>query len=239
MNIDVYTFAHNEQAILPFFLRHYSPIARKIVIYDDCSNDRTVEIAQRDPKVEVRQANLGDHYDEERFRQLKNSCWKGSDADWVIVVDIDEFLYHPNLWGQLLSYREMTISLPKVRGFDMVAEAGLPSYDVRLTDVIKTGVQNNFYSKQVIFNPQKIEEINFDHGAHTCQPRGEVVVGGDLKLLHFNWLGFDYINERWAQRRARVSPIAAERAWKTFDWPEEEIRFHHRSLLDRARVVIE
>ena len=237
MDVDVYTFARDEEAMLPFFLANYS-YARKIILYDDDSTDRTLKIARADPKVEIRDANLGYCYDEEAFRQLKNSCWKESDADWVVVCDIDEFLHHPNFWGQLLAYREMGITLPKVQGFEMVAEDGLPSLGRNITDVIVRGVPSQLYSKQAIFNPRKLREINYVHGAHACVPVGDVVVGGDLKLLHYNMLGGDYIVDRWARRRARVSPSAGEQRWKTFDWGEGRLQEYHARLVEDARLVI-
>ena len=35
--------------------------------------------------------------EESAFLNIKNNSWKGSDADWVIVCDTDELIYHENI----------------------------------------------------------------------------------------------------------------------------------------------
>ena len=30
-----------------------------------------------------------------KYAELRNSCWKGTNADWVIVCDLDELLWFP------------------------------------------------------------------------------------------------------------------------------------------------
>ena len=51
MTIHVYNIVHNEEFLLPYYLRHYEQFADKIFIFDDESTDRTAEIAKAHPKV--------------------------------------------------------------------------------------------------------------------------------------------------------------------------------------------
>src|SRR5271169_938358 len=96
MRIVVVTLTFNEEAIIGFFLRHYERFVDRIIIYDSGSTDRTVAIARAHPKVELRhrEPTNGEINDTENVR-LKNEAWQGTGADWVMVVDTDEFLFHP------------------------------------------------------------------------------------------------------------------------------------------------
>ena len=51
MIIDVYTFCWNEEIRLPYFLRLWGPIARRIIIYDNGSTDKSRKIALKYPNV--------------------------------------------------------------------------------------------------------------------------------------------------------------------------------------------
>jgi len=47
--------------------------------------------------------NIPDNKDNKTLVDIKNNCWKGSTADWVIVIDTDEFIYHPQIRNILAS----------------------------------------------------------------------------------------------------------------------------------------
>jgi Glycosyl transferase family 2 len=82
--------------MLPFFFRHYDPFVDHYVLFG--STDNTLSLLADHPKVEVRQFIRSDT---ESFafseRSLSNHCWKESRgaADWVIITDTDEHLFHP------------------------------------------------------------------------------------------------------------------------------------------------
>lgn len=236
MNIDVYTFCWNEEAILPFFLRHY--YARKIVVYDDGSTDRSREIAASDPRVEIREFPPRPYCDHGLMSEIKGTCWRGSDADWVVVVDVDEFLYHPDLVAELGRLKEAGVTLPAVHGYEMVGHGGLPVDDGRqLIETIRDGAPSPLYSKRCIFDPAKVTGMVYGLGAHHWQAEGEVVEGGDLKLLHMNFLGVGYIIDRWNRWRSRIAPDQDPRA-KRYDWSPEMLREHHAGFVADAVTVI-
>lgn len=54
MSIHLYAACWNEERIIPFFLQHYEPLVDRIIIYDDHSTDRSVELLRASPKVEIR-----------------------------------------------------------------------------------------------------------------------------------------------------------------------------------------
>ena len=138
----------------------------------------------------------------------KNNAWKKSrgKADWVIVVDTDEFLYHPDLAGCLKSYRQKGITISTPVGYDMISDT-FPKTEGMIYDEVKFGIQYNTFDKMCIFDPNAIFEINYALGCHKADPRGVLNfdINRELKLLHFNLMGLDYLLERYASRKARLS----------------------------------
>ena len=53
MKLSVYTVCYNEQQLLPFFLRHYTQWASRIVIWDNCSTDASLAVAQAFPHPNI------------------------------------------------------------------------------------------------------------------------------------------------------------------------------------------
>ena len=95
MKIAVYTITYNEEDILPFFIEYYSKFADDIIIYDNNSTDNTVQIAKQYSKVsKIINVDTNDRLDDNMYIEIRNSCWKDSDYDYVILVDADEFIYH-------------------------------------------------------------------------------------------------------------------------------------------------
>jgi glycosyltransferase involved in cell wall biosynthesis len=221
MNIEVFTLCWNEEAILPLFLHYYSEIARKIVIYDNGSTDRSHEIIEACPVAEARPFDTQNCLDETILTTIRNNCWKGSTADWVFVVDIDEFVYHPNL----LNFLETTDSdVIKCKGYNIVGE---------LTDHLPAlnGVPDPMFNKMSVFRPT-IKEINYDYGSHRANPTSDKIDKGKVFLLHAHWLGTeDYIVQRYKMRNARVS-AADRQAGRAYHYaiPEFKIRRTYKNL---------
>lgn len=217
MKIDVFTTCYNEEIILPYFIKHYKKFARNIFVYDNNSNDAS-DYIMKASEIIVSKFDTGNKLDENVLINWRNNCWKNSNADWVIVCDTDEFIYHPNL----LNYLENTNnSIIFGRGYEMMSEV-LPTTVGQIYDEIKTGyptdefISYNIepywksnYSKAVLFRPSEIQEINYGPGSHYCTPIGNInanveelpveniirypIVKDGFKLLHYKYLSRDYV----------------------------------------------
>lgn len=53
LKIHAYFVCYNEEKILPFILDYYLSFCSKIFLFDNLSNDRTLEIARGYPEVKV------------------------------------------------------------------------------------------------------------------------------------------------------------------------------------------
>lgn len=207
MTLHVYAVCYNEEVLLPHFLRHYGAIAERIVVFDGGSTDRSCDLVRATRgAVLVPTGEAGGRFSEEVLMRLRNEAYKRSrgKADWVAVVDIDEFLHHADLRALLARYQEQGVTLPKTQGFDMVGDAP-PGADRVLTDEIRCGFSNPFYSKRAIFSPEI--DIRFEPGCHRCDPRGKIVESDEpeIRLLHYRFLGADFFARKYMLRQERMS----------------------------------
>lgn len=176
--VHVYSVLYNEKVLLPYFLRHYGSIADRIVLYDHGSSDGSREIAQSHPAVELRNLDTDGHLRDDIILDTKKHVWKESrgKADLVIVCDIDEFVWHPKL-RDFLNYSGTEQEAIQPLGFSMYSPS-LPTTNGQIYDEIRKGVRDACWlDKVVLFNPSKVEEINYSPGCHTCKPAGERPLG--------------------------------------------------------------
>jgi hypothetical protein len=209
MKIHAHIIAWNEEKILPFTLDYYSTICEKIFIYDNMSTDSSDEIYKRYPKVEVVKWDSGGEINEMNYVRIKSEEYKersrNQGVDWVIVCDCDEFLYHPNLIDVLKIYKNEGVTVPLVSGHDMVSEK-FPLYDGELiTKKIKIGSERyEPMCKKIIFDPNI--NISYGIGAHSFSTTdGTFSKKEELKLLHYKFLGKDYVKTLYVERAKRLS----------------------------------
>jgi hypothetical protein len=217
MRIYVYGCCWNEIAVAEFFTRHYEPFVTRIIIYDEDSADGTTEFLQSRPKVELRRflRSTADSFELSK-QALQNHCWKESrgEADYVIIVDMDEHVFHPNITKYLIEQKCSGVTIVPTLGFQMVTEE-FPSKHENLASTRTMGFLDYLYSKPCLFDPNAIEEINLAVGAHTADPKGDVKFPekDELMLLHYKYLGFEYLSSRYQMLAARVGSIDLANGW--------------------------
>jgi hypothetical protein len=239
MIIHAHILAYNEEMILPFTLDYYSNICEKIFVYDNMSTDSSDEIYARYPKVEVLKWNSNNEINENYYVQIKSNSYRkvSRDADWVIVCDCDEILYHPNLIEKLTQYKEIGVDIPETDGRDMASET-FPEYDGRLiTEIIQIG--SDLYEpmcKNIIFNPKK--DVIFGIGGHTTFCK-DCVRSNDrvLKLLHYKFLGEDYVNKIFSERLARLSSFNLKNGFGAH-YKNPDIKYLKKMVSENKNVVL-
>lgn len=205
--IHLYTICWNEEIMLPHFLNYYSSLCERIIVYDNFSDDGSEDICRSYPNVVLRKYQSNGEIRDDIYLQIKNNCWKESagQADWVIVCDIDEFLYHPDLLSVLKEAKEKKISHFQSIGYEMLGNC-VPNANQNLIEQIKIGTRRKMYDKTLLFDPNLIQEINYDWGAHSCLPIGSLKEDKtSLKLLHYKYLSKEYVAERYKALSTRLS----------------------------------
>jgi hypothetical protein len=185
--------------MIPFFMDHYEDIVDAFIVYDNGSTDRSLELLADYPKVSVRHFDTPDDsfvYEELR---LSEEVWKESRgvADWVIFVDMDEFIVGGDLRGYLAEMARDGVSFVRTVGFDMVSKA-FPSDDQPIVSQITRGFRAVAIDKPCIFDPNKVTATNFTLGRHGAFPTGDIKWPDkrNLLLLHYKTLGWDYYYNR-------------------------------------------
>jgi glycosyltransferase involved in cell wall biosynthesis len=190
MAIETFAVCYNEEKILPYFLRHYLQYGA-VTIFDNNSTDNSVEIAKQGG-VTIYQFNSDGEFREDILMRLRNECWKDSKADWVMVVDIDEFIYHKDLVTALEKIKG-TVILPRM--FNMYSDT-FPTTEGQIYDEVKWGTE--FNSKMSLFRPLEIKEMNYDPGCHFAHPEGNFDLNftSDIIELHYKNLSPQYVYDR-------------------------------------------
>ena len=229
MEIDLYTICWNDAHMLPFFFRHYDRFVSRYFFFDDGSDDGSLEWLRTRPNVEVQQFVRSDPASFVISEQLlSNQCWKRSrgSADWVIVTDVDEHLFHDDLVGLLRRYIGLGVTFVPAPGFQMVSNE-FPDREEMLCYNRTSGALWSMYSKASLFNPNAISEINYSIGRHRAAPTGRVVAPAKdaLRLLHYKYLSFNGAYARHQQLRQGLGPKDIENAWGyQYSYSEEEFR---------------
>src|SRR5258708_2733857 len=134
-----------------------------------------------------------------------NHAWKQSrgQADFVIVCNVDEHFDHDDPKKCWKRWQAENITVGQCAGFEMVSDF-FPTSQERLVEQVKTGIRCETWGKPFIFDPNAIEEIGYQTGRHKCQARGKVKWAYEGRLLHYKYLGSDYLVERTSALRTRT-----------------------------------
>jgi Glycosyl transferase family 2 len=208
MQIDLYSIAWNERRMLSFFLDYYGPWVDRFVIFDDQSDDGTAETLARHPKVDLRRFPPKGSSFVLAALEIWQHAWKESRgrADWVIVTNIDEFIYHSDgVRGYLERCTAQGITMIHPRGFEMVGER-FPNPGQSLVETVRKGVAMFGQDKRQVFDPDAVSEMRFGPGRHECRPMGTVVEPSPVEasLLHYKYvdaLGYLLRRQRSLARR--------------------------------------
>ena len=222
MRVEVYVMVNNEELLVPYIMRHYGRFA-KVIFLESNSTDRTVDLGLS-LGAEIRKYDIPDEMDNLVMLEIKQSCWKGSKADWVMVVDADEFIYHPDIVG-VLERSKATVIHPTFH--NMFSEV-FPTTKGQIYEEIYMGTPDGgmWWSKMNTFRPDQITSMNYGIGAHTANPQGNVIIDNDsgLRTLRMNFLSRQYIKNRYARNRKRHTKRDIDNKWglQSF-WSDEQI----------------
>jgi len=238
--VHLYAICWNEEKIIPFFLQHYNEFVDHYYIYDNYSDDATDSLLAAQSHVTVRKYDTRGTINDITYQTIKNTAWKQSrgKADWVIVCDMDELLYHPEMEHFLTNNKRY--SLFKPTGYNMFSEV-FPVSDQKITTTIKAGMRDDTYDKIILFNPYHIVDINYEPGAHDAYPEGiiNLINDGQLKLLHYKNIGIDYVMNRIYIYRKRLSTVNKEHGWGSeYNEADRKIIEYIKSSLKQVIQVI-
>ena len=238
MTIDVFSLCYNEEIILPYFLKHYKKFVRNITIYDNMSTDNSVNI-MNEYGVNVIPYDTQGKLEESAFLNIKNNSWKGSDADWVIVCDVDELIYHENIIEVLTNTHVNHIV---TEGYEMMSET-LPTTEGQIYEELKFGHFKTDYSKACLFKPSEVTNIKFGPGCHFSSPTGPNIISiqdSGIKLLHYKYLNREVLIKKYDHYRVRQSEEMKRMGWGNYqEWGADVINSQFDSWLSISTNIID
>lgn len=206
MIIWLYAIFGREVELMPHFLRHYAPICDRITLFNNCSDDQTVEIARACPKVTIEMFPDSTGMDSEAMAQFASVKYKQAraQANYIIWVDCDEFLWSGpiGLRELLHGYQQQRIRAVKSVGYQMISDR-FPTGDQPIIEQVYNGVRDNEFDKVAIVDPKL--DLYWKVGRHVCKISGATAYQNHVKLLHYRYLGADFFMRRNAYNYATMS----------------------------------
>jgi hypothetical protein len=237
LNINIFLLCYNESALLPHTIKHYKHIlpSCKITIYDNESTDNSVEIA-KSYGCNVISWNSNNIIDDYKYREIKNNCWKNIDSGWIIVADMDEFLYVSE--NKLIEEMNNGTTILTVKGIDMIGESMSKNLsDINLQKITKY-VNNDEESKYLCFLREEIQEMNYNLGAHLIEPIGNIVYSSKKYYnRHMCNLGLQYLIDKMIKRYERSELMRANNLAIHYINDIEKITNNYNSKLHSSKIL--
>jgi hypothetical protein len=239
--IHLYCLCWNEERMLPFFFRHYDGLVARYFVFDNGSTDRSISLLSQHSRVTLGEfRTVGDSVIREA-PAFYETVWhrSRSEADWILIVNIDELLYHPDGKRYFTRCIRQGVSVIAATGYQMVADR-FPGPGETLSRSIMNGVRTKSLDKVCAFRPDAVRRLNYGPGRHSANPRGRVVYPDrpELKLLHYKHLGEAYLLARYAELKART-PDSDRRRGLGIQYFRDSSRIidRHRLLMAEAAPV--
>src|ERR1700690_2790184 len=235
MKVEVHVLRYGDDWLVPYMVRHYLSYATKLVIHD-AGGGRSLEMEALDPRVCVLPWDDCPQVDELKYTELRNSCWKGTDADWVVVADLDELIYFPEGAEKSLgAYTQMGAAVIRPHGFELFSET-YPTGNGQIYDEIKQAAPDDkWYAKPILFTPHLVSEIRLGMGSHAADPvlhdQRRFAVGQKWPfakpptwLLHCKQIGpVKDIADRYDATHARMCEMNLKMHWGNLEPGEKHV----------------
>ncbi len=231
--LTIYTITFNEEILIQYMINYYRIRFPKchIVIYDNNSTDQTVYIAKYN-KCEIRTYNSNNTLNDKLHMQIKNTCWKDAQTDWVLVCDLDE----------LLDINEEQLKNEEVLGNTKIKTEGWSMINMEDNfniDCIKYGVRENQYDKDILFNRKYISESNYEIGGHQSKSVGYIQYSKPYRLYHYKYININTDIVKSKLTAQRLSEDNRQNGWGTYCLrSEEELRNFWQELRNKAIKIL-
>ena len=135
------------------------------------STDGSVELA-KSLGCQVVSWSSGNINDVLLKKNISNNCWKSVGSGWIIMIDMDEWLCITE--QELKTEMEQGTTILTVQGIDMIGESErIDLTDIDLHSIVRY-VDHENESKKLCFLREKINDMNYNGGAHKCNPVGKI-----------------------------------------------------------------
>lgn len=250
LKIELYTVGWNEEFQLPFAIEYWKRFISdetdfKVIYYDNMSTDKSLEILSQYDWIEVRQFDSKNEMNEDFQTIIRNNCWKGSDADWVMMVDVDEVFYCNDIISELKKFKKQGAAVIACKWYALCGESVPEHKDgVLLHQQIGRGYMQyinhregqKYFGKLQLFNPKKVTTMNYSPGMHISFPDAPITVSYNITQIHFNkGFGADYVVNRNKEMWERLNKAQKEMGYcYQYGFSEEKTRKEYEENLKKS-----
>ena len=210
------TVTYNNEDKIPYVMPYYERIGiDKLIVYDNGSTDRTVELLSKYPFVEIR-TYYTDKYDERKILEFKTNIQNefAGQYNWCISTYFDEVFYCERdirevLYEKMLEGKTYFLKT----GLNIFSRTFPPTYNGKLIHenvgrgslwTSDDGIMGIYGTKAELFDMQKLK-VTYDYlGCHKCSFWGQISPFEDeISFFHLKFIDFDFIvrsNELYRQR---------------------------------------
>jgi len=180
MKVEIFIIINNHEKVLPLFLNNCKENFSDymINIYDNQSTDSGPKLCKEAgcnvTDIVLNQPITKYWYEEQ---ELKNTIWKESSADWIMVCDPDELVQIKES-----DLKDINADVIKFKGYQMLRYNNKSSFNE-----LTCGYRDGQYDKTLMFRPT-IDDINFTPGSHNAEPAAKWKIkesDREYKLLHY------------------------------------------------------
>ena len=237
MKINVYTFCYNEEVVIPFAIDYWKRFANHVYVFDNMSTDHSRFLLSQYDFITIYDRHTENSINNYTMRDLKNSCWKHDDADFVVVCDMDEFLYSPDIMREFETMKQNNYTVCKPRYYYNTICETIPIHGNGLYHTQCDG-GTTVLPKTLIIDPKQITDINYSIGSHCAYPKGNVSYYRDNNFYAFhanNSLSLDYKIQRYAMLNNRRREYEKEKLLSMhYGKSEYELQQRWNKELERA-----
>lgn len=208
MTVELMTLGFNEEFLAPFFFNHYKWVDKIHFFCDTDTTDNTRQIAEQYPNVVIHDFTFPDGMDDIIKTEHFNQFYKTLSSDWVMLVDMDEFVFIDE-WDELTleTTRENVIFCLLYNVYRHTTEADL-TINKPIKEQRRHGYLDLMYRKPVLFRSGM--NIRIDLGNHRiAMDGGEWLVPDEYPRLDgAHWAMADpcfVFDRRIKNRRLRQS----------------------------------
>lgn len=240
IKIELYTCGYNEAFQLQFAIDYWKLLITDeselhVTYFDNMSTDNTLDILSKYDWITVKQFDTNGEMNEQVLTNIRNNCWKGSNADWCIVVDVDEVFYSKDLIGELKKMKEQGIGAVACNWYALCGD-DVPTYKegVLLHQQIKKAYKQRInhregfsdYGKIQLFNPKLAIDMHYSMGMHYAFPHCPIVYNPNIIQIHFDkGYGYQWKIQKRRELWKRLTPTLRDRGvCIEYGWEEEKIK---------------
>ena len=218
--------------LMGFYYRFYKqrfPSAAFTILDNHCS-DATPLIALS-LGMKVYSLDSGNTLDEMTLMRARYSCYK-HEKDFTLVCDIDEWIDITQ--DDLIKEKQRGTTIIRTQGYQM---CNVDDY-IDLLD-IKHGYKDDSYSKLLMFDAGKIDDMRWVAGCHAAKPLGNIVYSEKVyNLYHMKYWNRQYLIDRYVHVNKRRSDHSKRSNYGVhYNKTPEQIGLEYDNAMAKATII--